>query len=476
MALRVLAGSPLGGPAGEGRSVADRPGVASAARRQPRNQEFIVGSARCRGDVTRRRAFRNRRAISAAYVARQRGRSRRAHVPPGTGKGGKEMGKARSLRWCAATAAAALTAGAGAGAASGAGAAVRSEASTSASCWATAASVASCGGMSALVAAAKKEGQLNVITLPSDWANYGTIMSDFRAKYGIHITDANPDGSSQDEINAMESLKGQSRDPDVLDMGTSFAIEADQKGLLAPYKVAEWSWIPASAKAADATWYDDYGGYVAIGYDPSKVKVAPTSFRSLLNPMYKGMIGINGNPTEAGAAFAAVYAAALANGGSLSDIAPGIKYFAKLHSEGNFVPVTGSESTVASGQTPILIWWDYLLATEVQSEIKGFKIVVPTDAHYAGYYSQAVNKQAPDPAAARLWEEYLYSTTGQNLWLEGFTRPIELAHLESGGTVNKAALAKLPAVSGSQAITLPTPAELNAAEALVLKEWTTEVG
>jgi putative spermidine/putrescine transport system substrate-binding protein len=96
------------------------------------------------------------------------------------------------------------------------------------------------GGMSGLVPAAK-EGTLNVITLPADWANYGTIMTDFTAKYGIKINDANPDGSSQDEINAMQSLKGQSRAPDVLDMGTAFAIKADQEGLLAAYKVASWS-------------------------------------------------------------------------------------------------------------------------------------------------------------------------------------------------------------------------------------------
>ncbi len=45
--------------------------------------------------------------------------------------------------------------------------------------WATVSSVAAGGGMSALIAAAKKEGQLNVITLPTNWANYGTIMKDF---------------------------------------------------------------------------------------------------------------------------------------------------------------------------------------------------------------------------------------------------------------------------------------------------------
>ena len=105
--------------------------------------------------------------------------------------------------------------------------------------YATATSISAFGGMSGLVAAAKKEGQLNVITLPADWANYGTIMKDFTAKYGIKINDANPDGSSQDEINAMQQLKGQSRAPDVLDMGTSFAIKAGAAGAARPIQGAD---------------------------------------------------------------------------------------------------------------------------------------------------------------------------------------------------------------------------------------------
>src|SRR6185437_5950449 len=220
----------------------------------------------------------------------------------------------------------------------------------------TATSATAFGGMNGLIAACKKEGTLNVITLPSNWANYGAIMKDFTAKYGIKITDANPEGSSQDEINAMQQLKGQSRAPDVLDMGTSFAIKADQLGLLAPYRVATYSNIPGSAKASDATWYDDYGGFVAIGYNPAKVKVAPTSFKRLLNPIYKKQVAINGNPTQASAAFSAVYAAALANGGSLDNIQPGIDYFKKLNQVGNFVPVTAGPTTVESNQTPIVIW------------------------------------------------------------------------------------------------------------------------
>ncbi len=264
-------------------------------------------------------------------------------------------------------------------------------------------------------------------------------MKDFTAKYGIKITDANPDGSSQDEINAMEQLKGQSRAPDVLDMGTAFAIKAGQEGLLAPYKVATWSAIPANSKATSGDYYGDYGGYVAIGYNSAKVKVPPTSFKDLLKPIYKNQVAINGNPTQASAAFSAVYASALANGGSLSNIEPGIQFFKKLHRPGNFVPVTAGPTTVESGETPIVVWWDYLLASEISSAVKTFKIVIPSDGHYAAYYDQAISKTAPDPAAARLWEEYLYSVTGQNLWLQGKARPIELSTLVSNGTVNKPA-------------------------------------
>jgi putative spermidine/putrescine transport system substrate-binding protein len=363
-----------------------------------------------------------------------------------------------------------------AGCSSGSSSTAASGSGSSSVNWATVSSVQAGGGMNALVAAAKKEGQLNVITLPSDWANYGNIMKEFTAKYGIHITDANPDGTSQDEINAINSEKGTSRAPDVVDVGTSFAVSGASEGLWAPYQVQTWSDIPASAKDANGDYYADYGGYVAIGYDSSKVKVAPTSFKSLLNPIYKNEVGINGNPTQAGAAFAAVYAAAIANGGSLSNIAPGVSYFKQLHQAGNFVPVTASATTVESGQTPIVIWWDYLMASEVQAQDKNFKVIIPSDGTYAGYYDQAISKTAPDPAAARLWEEFLYSQEGQNLFLAGPARPIELPSLQAAGTANKAALAALPPVPTNVSTTLPTNAQLNAAQTVVSQQWPSVTG
>jgi len=338
--------------------------------------------------------------------------------------------------------------------------------------WSTVQSVSGMKSMAALVAAAKKEGSINVITLPlQGWANYGAIMKDFTKKYGIKINDENPNGSSQDEITAVTNDKGRSAAPDVLDVGTSYAV--DNAKLLAPYKVQNWSAIPTGTKSPTGRWFDDYGGYVSIGCNTAKITKCPTSFAQLANPMYKNEVGINGDPTQASAAFSAVFAAALANGGSFNNIEPGIKFFANLNKIGNYVP-GGSAETAVSGTTPILIWWDYL-QNGIQANLKSWKVNIPTDANYAAYYSQAITADAPHPAAARLWEEYLYSTIGQNLFLQGYARPIELAAMGKAGTVNTAFLKLLPPAPKG-ATKYPSLPQLGNAKATVATNWASEVG
>ncbi|WP_328912350.1 MULTISPECIES: ABC transporter substrate-binding protein [unclassified Streptomyces] len=341
---------------------------------------------------------------------------------------------------------------------------------------ATATSAADFGGMDALIAAAKKEGKLNAIALPPDWANYGAIIAAFEKKYGIKVAVENPDGSSQDEITAITSRKGQNRAPDVVDLGNSFALSAASQGILAPYKVASWDDIPAAQKDANGLRYDDYGGYVSIGCDAKAVKECPTTFADLLKPQYKGKVALNGDPTKAGSAFGGVYAAALANGGSLDDIQAGLDFFHKLKANGNFNPVESTPATVEKGETPISIDWDYLnagYAKEFASKGVDWKVAVPADGQYASYYSQAINKYAPHPAAARLWEEFLYSAEGQNLWLQGFSRPVQLPAMTQNGTVDKAAAGNLPAVTGSPEF--PTPDQVSAAQKTVLAGWSKAV-
>ncbi|WP_405765928.1 ABC transporter substrate-binding protein [Streptomyces sp. NBC_01538] len=336
----------------------------------------------------------------------------------------------------------------------------------------TATSAADLGGMDALVKAAKKEGKLNAIALPRDWANYGALIDGFKKKYGIQIAVESPDGASQDEINAVTSRKGQDRAPDVLDLGSSFAVSAAQQGLLAPYKVTSYDDIPSGQKDAQARWYNDYGGYISIGCDAKRVKTCPKTFADLLKPQYKGQVALNGNPTKSGSAFAGVWAASLANGGSFDDIQPGLDFFAKLRKNGNYTPVESTPATVEKGETPISIDWDYLnagYAEEFKAKGLDWQVSVPGDGKFSQYYSQAINKDAPHPAVARLWQEYLYSAEGQNLWLKGFARPVLMTAMEKAGTLDKTAAAALPPVEGTPSF--PTEAQQNKAKTGLAEGW-----
>ncbi len=335
--------------------------------------------------------------------------------------------------------------------------------------WAAATSAQAGGGMDALVAEAKKEGTLNVIALPPDWANYGNIIKAFTDKYGIKVSSANPDGSSQDEINAVKQLGTQDRAPDVLDIGQSFAN--GNTALFAPYKATTWDSIPASNKDANGAWVNDYGGYISIGCNSKIVPNCPTTFADLLKPEYKGQVALNGDPTQAAAAFAGVWAAGLANGGSLDDIQPGIAFWGKVAKAGNLLKVDPNSATIESGQTPIVLDWDYLNVTQADKVKASFdwKVAVPTDGLFAQYYAQAINKNAPHPAAARLWQEFLYSDEGQNLWLAGKSRPVRLNAMQQAGTADKAGLAALPQVTGEPQF--PTQAQTDAAQKAVAQGW-----
>lgn len=338
---------------------------------------------------------------------------------------------------------------------------------------ATATSAADLGGMAGLEAAAKKEGQLNVIALPPDWANYGAIIKAFEDKYSIKVNSAQPDASSADEITAAKNLKGQSGAPDVFDLGG--AVASASTDMFAPYKSTEFATIPDALKDANGTWVNDYGGYMSIGYDSSKVP-AITSLQDLLGPEFKGKVALNGDPTQAGAAFNGVVMAALGNGGSADDIAKGVEFFGKLKAAGNFLPVDPTPATVESGQTPVVIDWDYLNVAQ-GAKLKGkmeWKTVVPKGAVVGSYYVQAINKDAPNPAAARLWQEFLYSDAGQNLWLQGGARPVRADDMVKAGTIDKAAFEALPAVDGTPVFL--TSAQSDAAKTYLTANWAKTVG
>ena len=371
-----------------------------------------------------------------------------------------------SYRFAAAVAAAALLA---AGCSSNSSS---SPATSSRANWATETSAAAGGGMSALVAAAKQEGTLNVIALPSNWANYGTIIGTFEEKYGIKVNSVLPNGYSQQEIDAVKSQAGRAKAPDVLDIDLAVALA--NTSLFAPYEVSTWSDIPADQKDPGGLWYEDYGGYMAIGYSGKFGTI--TSLNQLLGPQFKNAVALLGSPTSANAALNGVMMANLAEGGAAGNISDGVDFFAKLKKAGNLSPVQATAATIKAGTTPVVFNWDYLNLPSYVG-VSDWKVFIPQNAILGGYYAQAINKQAPHPAAARLWEEFLYSqatTGGQNLWLQGGARPVEQAAMQSNGRLKSSAASKLPPVTGTPVFL--TQSQNTAAADYLAANWAKAVG
>ncbi len=355
-------------------------------------------------------------------------------------------------------------------------------------------SLAACGGMDALVKAAQKEGKLNVITLPRDWANYGEAMDLFSKAFGIKITDDNPDGSSAYEIQTIRTAP-KSKVPDAVDVGITYG--ADNANLFSPYKVVNWKDITPTYKDSAGRWYGDYAGVIALSYD-SSIPKAPTSFSDLKDPAFKNMVAIGGDPSGAQEALMSVFAANLSSGGTTDNVQPGVDYFKTLKNSGNFVTALASGQNFLAGAYKVSFSWSFngpgAVATAAKAG-KTVKYVIPSDAVIKGTpYIMAIPFNAPHPAAARLWTEFLYSENkglgstnlgsvkgltgsqifakingGQNIWISGGALPIEYDAMVAKKT-NAPAPDGYQIPAGAKIVT-PTPAQQDTAKALLKTQW-----
>ena len=331
------------------------------------------------------------------------------------------------------------------------------------------------GAPEALITAAKAEGTLTTIALPDDWCNYREVIDSFKAKYGLAVNELDPGASSGVEIEAIKANQANPgpQAPDVVDVGFSFG--EDNKDLFEPYKVATWDSIPDAAKSADGLWWGDYYGVMSFTTNTAIQPNPPKDWSDLLKPEYKGQIALDGDPRASNQAIQAVYAAALANGGSLDNAQPGLDFFKKVVEAGNFVPVDANPGTITQGATPIALRWSYngLSHRDSTAGNPTIDVTVPTSGRFGGVYVQAISKYAPHPNAAKLWMEYLYSDEGQLLWLKGYCNPIRYEDMVARGVVPADLAAKLPDSTGA---VFPTPAQLAAATKLITEGWDKTVG
>ncbi|HTK06486.1 MAG TPA: extracellular solute-binding protein [Ktedonobacteraceae bacterium] len=328
-----------------------------------------------------------------------------------------------------------------------------------------------------LITNAKKEGDLQAIGIPPEWADYADILAGYAKKYVQIDYKAEAEYSSAQELEVFKQSKLHPHG-DIGDVGFSFGPQAIAAGLVTPYKHSYWADIEDDLKDPSGNWCTEYWGTQAFVINTDLVKNPPTSFKELLAGSYKNMVGIDGDPRQATDAFNAVYSAALATSGSLNDIQPGIEYFAQLKKKGNFTSARASEANIAKGEVAIAIIWDYLGLAH-RDDLKGkpnLQVLIPSDGSIAGPYVSIINKTAPHPYAARLWMEYIFSDEGQLFYLKGYAHPARYKKLVADNKVPADLAAKLPSADQYANVKFVTdPKLLSTATNTLNQNWQSQV-
>lgn len=280
------------------------------------------------------------------------------------------------------------------------------------------------GGASAdelpgLIAAAKKEGAVNSLGMPDNWANWKQTWADLGKNYGLAHRDI--DLSSAQQLAKFAAEKNRASG-DIGDVGQSFGPIAAKAGLTLAYKPATWNSIPAWARDTDGHWMVAYTGTIAFLSNNKLVPHPPKTWADLLKGHYKVTVGEVGVAAQANSA---LLAAAIAGGGNEKNLAPAYKLFAELARQGRLSMTDPSIANLEKGEIEVALLWDFTaLSYRDKVDAAGFTVVIPLDGSVSAGYSTLINKYALHPNAAKLAREFIFSDAGQVNLARGYARPV----------------------------------------------------
>lgn len=270
---------------------------------------------------------------------------------------------------------------------------------------------------------ASEDGEVNSVGMPDTWANWGETWTEIEETYGIKHTDT--DMSSAEEL-ALFANEANDATKDIGDVGQSFGPVAEKQGVTLPYKTSYWESIPDWAKDDDGDWIIGYYGTITFITNTDLVDTAPTSWQDILDGDYTVTIGDVSVATQAQSA---LLSAAIAFGGSESDIQPGLDFFKTLAEEGRLDMGDTSVARLEKGEIEVAVLWDYN-SLGYRSQIQAnnpdanFEVSVPTDGAIQSGYCTIINAYTKRPYAAAAAREYILSDEGQINLAKGFARPI----------------------------------------------------
>ena len=257
---------------------------------------------------------------------------------------------------------------------------------------------------------------------PPEWADWASQIAAIKAKTGVTVPFDNKNSGQ-----AMAQIAAEKANPvaDVTYVGVTFGVQAKKDGLVMPYKPARFEQIPADPKDPEGYWFTIHSGTLGfmVNVDALGGKPIPKSWKDLLKPEYKGMIGYL-DPTSAAVGYAAAAAANLALGGSRDNWKPGIEYFKALKKNKPIVPLQTSYARVLSGEIPIMFDYDFNTMRAKYKDNCNCVFIVPQEGTIVLPYVMSLVKNGPHPENAKKVLDYLMSDKGQAIWANAYLRPI----------------------------------------------------
>ena len=302
---------------------------------------------------------------------------------------------------------------------------------------------------------------------PPEWADWASELKAIQAKIGISVPADNKNSGQ-----ALAALIAEKASPvaDVTYLGAQFGILAKNEGVIAPYKPKGWNDIPAGLKDPDGYWFTIHSGTLGLFINTAALgnRPVPKSWRDLLKPEYKGMVGYL-DPTSAAVGYIGVVAVNQALGGDFENFTPAISYFKELQKNQPIVPKQTSYARVLSGEIPILLDYDFNAYRAKYADKAPVTFIIPAEGTVIVPYVMALVKNGPDEANGKKVLDFVLSDEGQRIWANAFMRPVRAS------AMSKEAAAKfLPAADYARAKPIDLGA-MAAAQKMVVDRYQREV-
>ncbi|OMT92197.1 ABC transporter substrate-binding protein [Burkholderia pseudomallei] len=257
---------------------------------------------------------------------------------------------------------------------------------------------------------------------PPEWADWAAQIATIKQRTGIRVPFDNKNSGQ-----AIAQLIAEQKSPvaDVVYLGVSSAFQAKDKGVVAPYKPAHWSDIPANLKDPQGYWFAIHSGTLGffVNKDALDGKPVPRTWADLLKPEYKGMVGYL-DPSSAFVGYAGAVAVNQALGGSFDDFRPALDWFRKLKANQPIVPKQTAYARVLSGEIPILLDYDFDAYRAKYKDHANVEFVIPKEGTISVPYVMSLVKGAPHEANGRKVLDFVLSDEGQKLWASAYLRPV----------------------------------------------------